>query len=131
MATLYGRLATSTAGAGAEHTVPVERHRVGLDDLHVRNARDEVAQRGGEPCVDLDGGDRRAGFGEGEGQRAEPGADLDDVVAGPDRGEVGDAPNSVGVGNEVLPEVAARCEVVLAEQFADPLPRMRHRRTAY
>ena len=131
VATLYGRLATSTAEPGADHTIPVERHRVGFDDLHVRDALDDGAQRGGEPCVDLDRGHRRAGLGKREGQRPEPGTDLNDVVAGPYRGQVGDAPNGVGVGNEVLPEVAAWCEVVLAEQFADPLPRMRHRRTAY
>ena len=124
-------MATSTAEACPDDLIPIERHRVGFDDANVGNTLDNRAQRSGETRVDLYGRHGRAGFGEGQGQRSEPGTDLDDAITGTDRGAVGDAPNGVGVGHEVLPEVAAWREVALVEQFADPLPRMRHRRTTY
>ena len=59
-----------------------------------------------------------AGLGEGQRQRAEPGADLDDAVARPDAGQVGDAPHGVRVGDEVLPEVAARGQAAARQQLA-------------
>ena len=43
-------------------------------------------------------------------ERAQSGADLDDVVARPDPGEVGDATDGVRIGDEVLPEIPARSE---------------------
>ena len=84
---------------------------------------DDLAQHGDEAAVDLDGGDVGAGLGERQRQRAEAGADLDDVVAGADAGEVGDAAHGVGVGDEVLPEVAPRRQAGLVEQLADRRPR--------
>ena len=47
-----------------------------------------------------------AGLGQGQRQRAEPGADLDDVIAGADLGQPGDPAHGVGIGDEVLSEVA-------------------------
>ena len=78
----------------------------------VGDVGDDLAQHGRQAAVDLDRGDRRAGLGEGQRQRAEAGADLDDAVAGADAGEVGDAADGVRVGDEVLPEVAARRQAV-------------------
>ena len=49
-----------------------------------------------------------AGLGQRQGQRAKSGADLDDAVTRAYPGEVGDAPDGVGVGDEVLPEITPR-----------------------
>jgi hypothetical protein len=38
--------------------VPIEAHRVRLDECDVREIGDDVAQRAGETVIDLDGGDR-------------------------------------------------------------------------
>ena len=63
---------------------PVGRHGVGLDHGHVVDAGlgDDRRQHRHHATVDLDGRDRRSGLGEGEGQRPEARADLDDVIAG-------------------------------------------------
>ena len=109
VATLYGRLATSTQrGAAAEQRVQSSAHGVGLDDVHAGVGSTASRSTGSEAAVDLDRGDRGARLGQGQGQRAEAGADLDDVVAGPDAGQPGDAAHRVGVDDEVLPEGAAR-----------------------
>ena len=86
---------------------------------------DDVAQQRHDAAVDLDGGDVGAGVGQGERERPEAGADLDDVVARPDPGEVGDAAHGVGVGDEVLAEVAAGSQVVGFEELADRRPGVR------
>ena len=67
-----------------------------------------------------------AGVGQGERQRPEPGADLDHAIARPDPGEIGDAAHGVGVGDEVLPEVAAGGQVVGFEELADRRPGVGH-----
>ena len=90
----------------AEQALPVEGHGIGLDDIDRRHVSEHVAQRADEPVIDLHGGDGRARLGERQGQRPQPGADLDDAIAGPDAGEVGDAAHRVRVGDEVLPEIA-------------------------
>ena len=61
----------------------------------------------------------RAGFGQRQRQRTEPGTDLDDAVARTDLGEPSDAAHGVGVGDEVLPEVAARARARAREQLGD------------
>ena len=78
-----------------------------------------LREDGHEVAVDLDSGDRRAGLGQRERQRAEAGADLDDLVAGADAGEAGDAADGVGIGDEVLAERPARMQAVTLEQFDD------------
>ena len=80
--TLYGRFATSTVGLARQLGDP---QRVGVDDRE-RAVRDAVLRRRlgqllGEPVVDLDGGDGCPGLEDRERQRAEPGPDLDDVLA--------------------------------------------------
>ncbi len=70
-------------------------------------------------AVDLDGGDRRTGVGEGEGERAQAGADLDDRLARLHAGEARDAAHRVGIGHEVLAERPAGAETVTVEQLAD------------
>ena len=124
VATLYGRLATSVQRSPpAQHGRPVERHRVGLDDRHVRvRSADDLAQHAApRSAVDLDRGDVGAGLGQRQRQRAEAGADLDDLIAGSDAGEAGDPAHGVGVGDEVLAEVAARCRADAVEQVVDRL----------
>ncbi len=86
----------------------------------------DLAQRRRETAVDFDGDHVRAGLGQREGQRAEPGPDLDHVIARPDTGEGGDAPHGVGVGDEVLAEVTPRCQAAGGEQVADRRPGVGH-----
>jgi len=64
-------------------------------------------------AIDLDCSHRRAGRRQRERERTEPGADLDDVIAGADASQVGDLANRVRIGDEVLTEGAARMEAVL------------------
>ena len=65
--------------------------------------------------VDFDRGDRRAGLGEREGQRAEPCADLNDMIARPDVGEAGDLANDVGVDYVRTHGLAEKVEVRLMD----------------
>ena len=114
----------------AEQVGPVDPGRVGLDDRHVVEAADDVGEHVDEAVVDLDRGHRGAGVGERHGERAQPGADLEDVVTGPDAGEVGDATDRVGVGDEVLAEIAARGEPAARQEVPHRAARG-HRRIAF
>ena len=58
--------------------------------------------------VDLDGHDPRRDLQQAERQRPETGADLDHDVVGPDAGRAHQAPDGVGVDDEVLPEALGR-----------------------
>ncbi len=66
------------------------------------------------------------GLGQGQRQRAEAGADLDDTIAGSDAGEAGDPAHGVGVGDEVLTQAAAGCRADAVEQGTDRLTRVGH-----
>ena len=100
----------------AEEVRPVDGHRVGLDDRDPVELAHHVGERPHQAVVDLDRGDVGAGLGERQRERPEPGADLDDVVARADRGEVGDAPHGVRVGDEVLAEITARRQARLVNR---------------
>ena len=68
----------------------------GLDDRRAGRARGAVS-------ISI-GGHLGAGLQQGQRERPEPRADLDDAVAGPDPGQAHDAAHGVGVGHEVLPQ---------------------------
>jgi hypothetical protein len=85
-------------------------HATGFD--HRPEDRDEIP-------IDLDGGDHRADFGEGKGQRSEAGADLDDLGSLGHAGQADDAPEGVRIDDEVLPECPTGPEPVLTEEAAD------------
>ena len=92
---------------------PVEAHGVAFDHLDVWSVSDDLAQDGHDPSIDLKRGHRGTGVGQGQRERAEPRTDLDDSVAGPDAGKVGDPAHGVRVGDEVLPQIAPRSERML------------------
>jgi hypothetical protein len=85
-----------------------EVHSEGVADgkSNIATVRDDRLQDGRDPPVALERDDPRPVLEEGEGQRSQPGPDLEDPVAGAHAGEPGDAPSGVRVGEEVLPERA-------------------------
>ena len=78
-----------------------------------------AGQRRGEPGVDLQGHDPPDDRQEGEGQRAQPGADLDDGVVGAHAGDAHDAAHGVAVDDEVLPPVLRGPDAVAGRELAD------------
>jgi hypothetical protein len=113
-----------------EQRAPVEVHGVGLDHGDRAPVRRELPEDGGQAAIDLHGDDARARLGQGQGERAEPGPDLHDAVAGPDASRARDAAHGVGVDHEVLTQVAARRQPSLGQQIADGPTRQRHRGAA-
>ena len=94
----------------------VDLQRVGEYDAHpvgvLRGVLgDRARQRPGQHGVDLDRGDRRRGLEQGQGQRAQPGADLDHDVVGRDAGLADDPADRVGVDDEVLAALLGRPQV--------------------
>ena len=89
-----------------------------MDDAHAVGG-DDPLEHGQEVAVERDGGDLRPRLDERERQRPQPRADLHDPVPRPDTGQPGDAPDGVGVGDEVLAEGAAGRQAELVEQLAD------------
>ena len=73
----------------------------------------------GEHVVDLDGDDPVGGLQQRQGQRAEPGADLDDDVVGPDLGGAHDPADRVGVDDEVLAALLGGAYAERGGQLAD------------
>jgi hypothetical protein len=69
-------------------------------------------------AIGLDGRDRGARVDQRQGQGAEARADLDHVVTGADVGQAGDAPDRVGVDDEVLAEGATGRQSVAVEEVA-------------
>ena len=88
---------------------------------------DDVAQHGGEATIHLERRHRRPGLGQRQRQRTQPGPDLDHVIARSDTGGTGDAAHRVGIGDEVLPEIAAGRQSVLGQQLTNGGTGMRHR----
>src|SRR5690606_37450531 len=73
----------------------------------------------GEPPVDLDRRDARARLEQAEGERAEPGAHLDDVLAPRDARGTHDLAHRVAVDHEVLPELLGGLQVECVGEVAD------------
>ena len=111
---------------GGQQRRPVEAKGIALD--HGRAGwLDHVAQDRSEASVDLDGGHRRPGLEQRQGERTEPGAHLDHVITGSDAGQPRDPAHGVGVGHEVLPERPGGRQPVGGEQRADRGRRVGHR----
>ena len=66
------------------------------------------------------------GLGQGQAQRAQPRPELEHRGAGSDVGQPGDAPDRVGIGDEVLTEGPAGTEPVCREQRRDVSTGMSH-----
>ena len=96
--------------------MPVERECVTLDDSHVLARCNDFSDRLGKPAVVLDRDDVGARVGQAERERAEPGADLDDMVGRLDAGEADDAPHRVRIDHEVLAERPPGRQAVCVEQ---------------
>ena len=92
---------------GRESRLPVEGGGVAFDHVHAE-ALDNRSQYGHEVAIDLYGQHRSASFSESERERAEPGPDLDHLVARADPADVGDSANSVGINHEVLAQRSPR-----------------------
>jgi hypothetical protein len=67
-------------------------------------------QPGREHLVDLDSGDAVPGLEQTEGERTEPGTDLDDVRGLLEAGSSDDRPHRIGVDDEVLPLLLRRAQ---------------------
>ncbi len=107
-ATLYGRFATTAVGSEARSSGPMDSTSrlitVESLDLAVRMLGHRLRQPLGQHRVDLDGADRTATVQQCKGERAEAGADFQDVVVAVDSGGRHDPAHGVGVVNEVLPQ---------------------------
>ena len=87
----------------------VDAQHVGLDDVDAAaTAAYCVTQAGGEVAVDLDQPQLARALGQQRGERAQPGADLDDALRAGELREVDDAPRHAGVRQKVLAEALAR-----------------------
>jgi hypothetical protein len=113
----------------AEQRRPVEPHGVALDDPDTRRL-DGLPQQRHEMTVDLHRRHRCTGLGQRQRQRTQAGADLDHLVARPDPGQPGDAPDGVGIDDEVLAEGAARATIDPCQQLGHLGPGERHPVTA-
>ena len=88
----------------------LDSQRVGGDDGEVADslrgvAGDRRREQLGQPRIDLDGGDLRRHFEQGEGQRSEPRSDLEHVTGGIKVGQGRDLADGVGVVHEVLAQL--------------------------
>ena len=119
---LYGRLATSAVGGGPGSSWMRSASAVTTVSRSARSGRRAATVTGqqvGQPRVDLDGHDAGRRRQQPQGQRAQPGPDLEDDVVGPEAGGAHDPPDRVGVVQEVLPERLGRPQVQLLGQLAD------------
>ena len=74
-------------------------------------------QEGGQPSVDLDGGNGGAGAEQASGQQPQPRPDLEDMSAlGVGGGGIKDGPEHLDIGKEVLREPMAGPQSSLAQR---------------
>ena len=119
VATLYGRLATSTHRSWPPSSAAQSRLIASASTTVTSVSATTSRSTGTTPRSISTAVHRGAGLGQREGERAEAGADLDDAIARADVGQAGDAPDGVGVGDEVLTEAATRGQPVVGEQLVD------------
>src|SRR5699024_4424466 len=77
-----------------------------------------LRQSGGEGLVDLDGRDTVPGLEQTEGERAQPGAALDDVRGILEAGGGDDRAHGIGVDDEVLPLLLRRAQTDVSGYLA-------------
>ena len=110
-----------------EQRRPVELEGVGLHDGRSRiGVRQDLVEDRQEVAVELDGSDLGSGLDQGEGERTQPGPDLDHVVTRLDAGQSHDPPDRVGVDDEVLTEGPAGADAVAVEELLSLSPGDRH-----
>ena len=101
---LIGEVSTpDTEDVAVEHRQPV--------DLAVRVLGDRFREPFSQHRVDFDGGDVRAAIKQGQGQRSQSRADLQNVVGLGDTRGGHDAPQRISIVDEVLSQRLARSEV--------------------
>src|SRR5699024_7448847 len=77
-----------------------------------------LRQSGGEELVDLYGRDTVPGLEQSEGERAQPGAALDDVRGVREAGGGDDRAHGIGVDDEVLPLLLRRAQTDVSGYLA-------------
>jgi non-ribosomal peptide synthetase component F len=98
---------------------PVDARRVGRRDIDVVDTGRHLAERREQRSVELDRADARARLRERQRERAHPGSDLDDAIAGTGTRLGGDRPGQVRVDQEVLTERFGWLDAVARGQLAD------------
>ena len=88
-----------------QHRQIVRAQRVGVVHHHPVGLHDRL-ERGEQVAVDFHRADVGAGLDEGQGERAQPRTDLEDLVAFAHAGQTRNSSNRVGVDHEVLAEGA-------------------------
>jgi hypothetical protein len=96
--------------------VDVVAEDVRLHDLDVVVAGDDLAQRGDQVAVELDGDDPECARGERDRERAHASADLQELVVAIGDGGFGDRVAQCGVDEKVLAEAMLEGDAVPAQQ---------------
>ena len=114
---------------------PVEAHHVGLEHRDAIERRDDLAERRDEAAIELNREHLRAGRGERQRERPEPGADLNHAIASGDAGVGGDRARQVRIDQEVLAERLRGADAVTPGELPDragaqPIGRRGRRRLA-
>ncbi len=91
---------------------PLAIRRIRVQDADAIQARHRFLERGDERWIHLDGEYVGAGLGERSRERAEAGADLDDVIARTDAGIGRDRASEVRIDQEMLSERSLRPDAV-------------------
>ena len=110
------RLGSQVVGTDGQH---VAVDHVEPLDLAVRVLGHRLRQPLGQHRVDLDGADRTATVQQCQGERAEAGADFQDVVVAVDPGGRHNPAHGVGVVNKVLPQRFTRPQFEFLGQPSD------------
>ena len=90
------------------------------DDADVVVTGQCLLKHGDHARVDLDRGDRPRTLGEGRGQDARPGPDLEHLVARPDLGRLDDRGEHRTIDEETLAQRGRGADTVTAERIAQP-----------
>ena len=116
VATLYGRLETHAQPPAPSRGAKSSVERVAVLDGDVRRRSDDGFEHRHEVAVELDGEHVGTRVREREGQRAEPGADLEDTVVGTHLGEARDARAVFGSARKCCPSARLGTEPVVVQQ---------------
>jgi hypothetical protein len=97
----------------------VEFEHIPGDDFDVGISRRHFFENGDQFLVDLNRGDVLGGLGQGAGEAAQPGADLQNPVRAGDCSARYDLPDHTVVEKEILPQPLVWIKVMLAKQGSD------------